>query len=81
MRAKTSTPALAGSHLTPPLVGSPDTEPPLPAEAPIYVAARRDHAVDLAAELLFQRRSPGHELEAHAIVMAKRPDESVTRWR
>ena len=59
---------LAGTHPTPSLVGSSDTEPPLLAEAPIYVAARRDHADDLAAELLFQRLPPGHELEPHAIV-------------
>ena len=26
------------------------------------------HAADLTAELLFQRRPPGHELEPHAIV-------------
>jgi hypothetical protein len=67
-------------HATPPLAGLSDTEPPLPTEAPLYVAARRDHAADLAAELLFQRRPPGHELKPHAIVdHCEEPDESVTR--
>src|SRR5271163_1399944 len=45
-----------------------DTKPPLPADAPIYVAAWRHDTVDLAAELLFQRWPPGHELKPHAIV-------------
>ena len=49
-------------------MGSSDTEPPLPAQAPIYGASRRDHAADLAAELLFQGRPPGHELKPHAII-------------
>jgi hypothetical protein len=35
--------------------GSSDTESSLPAEAPIYVAARRHHAADLSVEMLFQR--------------------------
>ena len=54
---------------TPPLAGLSDTEPLLPTEVPLYVAARRDHAADLAAELLLQRRPPGHELKPHAIVV------------
>jgi hypothetical protein len=56
------------SHPTSPLVGSSDTEPPLSAEAPIYIAAWRNYAADLAAELLFQSRPPGHELEPHPVV-------------
>src|SRR5580700_10233667 len=56
------------AHPTPPLVGSSDTELLLPTEALLYVAARRDYATDLAAELLFQRRPPGHELKPRAIV-------------
>jgi hypothetical protein len=49
----------AESHPTPPLVGSSDTELLLPTEALLYVAARRDYATDLAAELLFQAGRQG----------------------
>ena len=41
---------------------------PLAPETPIDVPAGRDHAADMAPELLLQRRPPGDELKPHPIV-------------
>ena len=44
------------------------SDSPLSAETPIDVPAGRNHAADMAPELLLQRRPPGHELKPHPIV-------------
>jgi hypothetical protein len=45
-----------------------ESEPALSTKTPVYSAARQHDAGHLPTELLFQRRAPGHELEAEAIV-------------
>ena len=40
----------------------------LSAEIPIYTAVGAGDAGDVLTEIAFQRRGPGHELEAEAVV-------------
>ena len=50
-----------------------ESEPALSTEAPVDSAARQHDAGDLATELLLQGRTPGHELEAEAIIDHREP--------
>src|SRR3546814_6179964 len=43
-------------------------EPPFAAEAPIDAAIAARETGDMAAELLFEGRRPGHELETEAVI-------------
>src|SRR5713226_8147662 len=48
--------------------GASESEPALSTKTPVDSAARQHGARDLATKLLFQSRTPGHELEAEAII-------------
>ena len=50
-----------------------ESEPALSAKAPVNCAAWQHNAGDLAAEVTFQRRTPGHKLEAEAIIDHREP--------
>ncbi len=45
-----------------------ESEPALSTKAPVDAAAWHHDAGNLATELLLQGRTPGHELEAEAII-------------
>ena len=50
-----------------------EPKPALSAKTPIDAAARQHDAGDVTAKLLLERRTPGHELKAQAIIDHREP--------